>query len=144
MIWVIMGVFIGLCVFSVVNYEEILEIFSVSGIVISAVAAILLIAFVVNDRTIDGKIEMYTEENTKIETSISEVVKQYMKFESDTLIELKSDSVINLVSLYPELKSDELVKTQIEVYQANNEKIKELREEKININNYKWWLYFGG
>jgi hypothetical protein len=58
--------------------------------------------------------------------------------------EVSPDSAITLVSLYPELKADELVKKQIEVYVANNEKIKELKEKKIMGNVYRWWLYFGG
>lgn len=97
----------------------------------------------VSGRTIDEKIAMYTEENTKIENSIDELVSNYMEFESDTFKDITVDSAITLVSLYPELKSDELVKIQIETYQANNEKIKELREDKISLQAHKWWVYFG-
>ena len=89
-------------------------------------------------------IAMYAEENKNIENQIDAVVSKYMEFEGGTLTGLKSDSAITLVSLYPELKSDELVKTQIATYQANNEKLKELKEKKINIRVYKWWMYFGG
>ena len=86
---------------------------------------------------------MYTEENTKIEEQIDAIVKEYMEYEGETFSELKGDSSMILVSLYPDLKSDELVKTQISTYQANNKKIKELKETKINAKIYKWWLYFG-
>lgn len=54
------------------------------------------------------------------------------------------ESSITLVSLYPELKSDELVKKQIAVYQENNKKIINLKEKQIDANVAKWWLYFGG
>ena len=94
-------------------------------------------------KVVSEKIKMYTEENTKIEEQIDTVVKEYMEYEGDTFSELKGDSSITLVSLYPELKSDELVKTQIATYQENNKKIKELKEKKINAKIYKWWLYFG-
>ena len=53
------------------------------------------------------------------------------------------ESSITLVSLYPELKSDELVKKQIAVYQENNKKIINLKEKQIDANVAKWWLYFG-
>ena len=107
------------------------------------IAVLLLGIGVVNGKVIDEKIAMYTEENKKIEQSIDELVSRYMEFENDTFSDLKSDSAITLVSLYPELKSDELIKTQISTYQENNNTIKYLRAKKINLSVKKWWLYFG-
>ena len=86
---------------------------------ICLIALIWNISTIVDGRVIDQKIEMYTEENKVIETQIETVVSKYMEYESETLTDLKTDSAITLVSLYPELKSDELVKTQIETYQRN-------------------------
>jgi uncharacterized membrane protein YhiD involved in acid resistance len=94
-------------------------------------------------KVVNEKIKMYTEENNKIEKQIDIVVKEYMEYEGKTLSELKGDSSITLVTLYPDLKTDELVKAQITTYQENNKKIKELKEIKINAKVYKWWLYFG-
>lgn len=71
------------------------------------------------------------------------LVSQYMKFETDTYGKLKNESSITLVSLYSDLKSDELVKKQIEVYETNNKEIRKMKEEKINLKVAKWWLYFG-
>ena len=99
---------------------------------------------VVNGRVIDSKIAMYQEENKNIETQMDILVEKYMDYESETFRELKGESSITLVSLYPELKADELVKSQIEVYTSNNKTIKELKEKKINLSTWKWWLYFGG
>lgn len=98
---------------------------------------------VMNGRTLDSKIAMYSEENKNIETEINILVEQYMDYESGTYGELKGESSITLVSLYPELKADTLVAKQIEVYIENNEKIKELKEKKIDLSTKKWWLYFG-
>ena len=81
--------------------------------------------------------------NASIEESINVTVKSYMDFEASTYGELKDKDAINLVSLFPELKSDTLVQKQIEVYIANNDKIKELKEEKIELTKSKWLLYFG-
>lgn len=101
-------------------------------------------ASVVSSKYIAEKITMYTEQNNKIEEQIDTVVKQYQEYESDTYAMTSSESSITLVSLYPELKSDELVKKQIKVYQDNNKKITELKEQQINAKVSKWWLYFGG
>ena len=87
---------------------------------------------------------MYEEQNAKIEAQISDVVEQYMDYESGVFTEVSSESAITLVSLYPELKADTLVASQIELYMTNNQKIIELREKQINGSVLRWWLYFGG
>ena len=97
----------------------------------------------------DRKIAMYQEENNNIQAQITDIVDNYMKYESKTYdeslknIDLKNSDVVVLTQLYPNLKSDEMVKTQIEIYQKNNETIKKLKEEKLDYEVSKWWLYFG-
>ena len=117
--------------------------FGIAGGVISFIALIVLLINVSTLKVIDVNIEMYQEENTHIESQIAECVQQYQEYESGIFTETTSESAITLVSLYPELKADTLVAKQIEVYIANNEKIKELKEKKINGNIYRWWAYFG-
>lgn len=115
------------------------------GVICFVALVVVIIAGVnvVNGRVIDSKIAMYQEENTSIETQMDVLVEKYMDYESETLGDLKGESSITLVSLYPELKADELVKQQVEVYTSNNKTIKELKEKKINLSIWKWWLYFG-
>ena len=125
------------------NYEEmaVIPFFISAGLLI----LVIISAFnVVEGRVIDNKIAMYQEENKNIEDQMDVLVKKYMDYESETFGELKNESSIALVSLYPELKADELVKSQVEVYTSNNKKVKELKEKKINLSVWKWWLYFGG
>ena len=110
----------------------------------SLVLVAISIFNVVDGRVIDNKIAMYQEENINIETQMDILIERYMDYESETFGELKGESSITLVSLYPELKADKLVEQQIEVYTSNNKKIKELKESKINVSMWKWWLYFGG
>lgn len=126
------------------DWDEEAGVFFCGGFVVGLIAIAIFGALVINGRTLDAKIAMYTEENKNIETQMDDLVEQYMNYESGTYGELKGESSITLVSLYPELKADALVTKQIEVYTSNNEKIKELKEKLINISNYKWWLYFGG
>lgn len=99
---------------------------------------------VANGRTIDEKIEMYSNENKAIEKQIDQVVKSYMAYESDTFKNATVKDSMAMVSLYPELKSDNLVKEQIKVYSENKKTITKLKENKINLKVSKWWLYFGG
>ena len=93
---------------------------------------------------IDDRITMYEEENTRIEQQVADIVEQYQKYETDIFMEVAPESAMTIVSLYPELKSDSLVQAQIEVYTENNKTIKDLRDQQIKGNVYRWWLYFGG
>lgn len=152
MILVILGIAIALIafgVFLVVAFDFdmfgfLTVIAGIVGFIVALIACIALICDVSMLKTVDERITMYQEENTKIEEQIADVVKQYQKYESDIIAEVAPESSMTLVALYPELKADTLVQKQIEVYTENNEKIKELREEQINGCVARWWLYFGG
>lgn len=112
-------------------------------IMISAIASIILFISVINRVGIDKKIAMYEEENTKIEQQIADIVTQYQEYEEGIFTEVAPESAMTLVALYPELKSDTLVQSQIEVYVDNNKQIKELKSMSINASIFRWWLYFG-
>lgn len=116
----------------------------VAGGIISFITLIVLLVQTSNLSVIDNKIAMYQEENGKIESQIAECVTQYQQYESGIFTETAPESAITLVALYPELKADTLVSKQIEIYINNNNKIKELKEQKINGDVTRWWAYFGG
>lgn len=117
----------------------------ISGIalVISFIGCLALIHDVKTINIVDDKIIMYQEENEKIENEITGIVYDYMRYEEKILSETSNRSAIELVHLYPELKADTLVQRQMEIYLANNDKIKSLKEQQLNGPVYRWWLYFG-
>lgn len=125
-----------------------------TGAVIGSIGAILVAGatlfgvFYIGDcaesRIIDEKIAVYQEENDSIEKDIESVIEQYMQHEKEVFKAAKVDSAITLVQLFPNLKSDALVKQQLEVYQNNNEQIKKLKTRKLECEKSKWLLYFGG
>jgi len=99
---------------------------------------------VATESVIDSKIAMYQEENANIEHDIDKIVEKYLMHEHDTFADLKTEeSLITLVTLFPELKSNTLVQQQLTIYIANNKNIKALREEKIELAKSRWLLYFG-
>lgn len=122
---------------------EVAYVFSVFGFFIALIAFISILSIVLTEPTIDSKIELYQTQNTEIESKIQATVVSYLAHERQTYKDLKPDNAIAVVSAYPELHSNELVKKQIEVYEDNNKKILGLKEEKLNQSIYKWWLYFG-
>lgn len=115
------------------------------GVIFLAITLISLIVVGCNYSgiiNVDDKIALYELENINIEEQISVVVENYKGWESETYNAFKNESPTVLISLFPELKSNELVGKQIEIYVANNQKIKELKELKLDYKIYGWWLYF--
>lgn len=129
-------------------YEhEMINFLSLLGAVTIGVTEVIIIAviiaFMTNGITASEKIKMYQTENKKIENQIGELVKGYMDYESETYKNFKNESSITMVNLYPDLKSNELVQKQMNIYLTNNDKIKELNEKEIDTKIGKWLLYFG-
>lgn len=151
MIIVLAVIFLALLILGIVLESIDFELTSVFFIIPSAIALIASVIAIVwlcvnvsELSVIDEKIEMYEEENTTIEKQIAETVTQYQNYEKEIFTEVAPESAVTLVSLYPELKSDTLVQKQLEIYVENNSKIKELKEQKISGDVWRWWLYFGG
>ena len=112
-------------------------------LVIPLFIQILLIASLISGLNLDSRIELYQSQNAEIESKVQAIVASYLAHEKQAYKDLKPDNAIAVVSAYPELHSNELVKKQIEVYEDNNKKILGLKEEKLNQSVYKWWLFFG-
>lgn len=98
------------------------------------------------EKSCPQQIQMYEEENKKIEAQISEAVQVYLVHESEVYsnIKLPDDSLVSIVAAIPELNSSQLISKQIEILESNNEKIKELKDKVAQSSESKWWLYFGG
>lgn len=134
-----------LIVLAVLN-EDLADGFGILGCLIGFIALIGIfvnIGLLVRGRTLDDKIAMYEQENTAIEQSVDVLVKDYYKHESDTYSSLKPENAVLFASAYPELQSNELATKQLEIYVENNNKIKELKEDQINLSRNRFWLYFG-
>lgn len=147
---------IGFAIVTFVDYYDHIVINSIGaiGIMIGCAAELFVVIAIIAQfwgisqfKIADTKIAMYEEENTKIQQDIATIVKDYMNYEKDTYKvaseQIENSSLLVLTELYPDLKSNELVKRQIDIYTENNNKIKQLKEEKINNQICKWWLYFG-
>ena len=112
---------------------------------------VLIICLVVNccdicyGVTAEDKIVMYENENANIEEQVVAVIEQYQQYELGVIESVKVDnkSAMTLVTLYPELKSDRLVQSLIDIYVENNNKIKELKEQVIAGQFARWLVYFG-
>jgi len=137
-------IFLGLFLICIFNRcdEDVCTVF-VWGFILSFIITILCTIPLSGRMTINDKIEMYTDENNKIQTEISAMVENYKSYEASTFENIKTESPITLVSLFPELKSDTLISKQIDIYVSNNQSIKNLKISKIDKKRWAWWVYFG-
>lgn len=123
---------------------EWINVFTMIFIALAVLFCLLGIPGTIDSRYTDQKIQMYQEENEKIEEDVSVIITQYMKHENETFNMSKIKSSTVLIQMYPELKSNELVSKQIDIYNEKNKKIKKLKLEKIKNQKAKFYLYFGG
>ena len=111
-------------------------------------AVIVVLCFLLSNlyeyQGVDQKIKMYEIQNQQLERKIDVAVKSYMNHEKDTYKDFKAGDGMALITTYPELRSNELVKEQMNTYQSNTRKIAKLKEKEIDYNVTKWWVYFGG
>ena len=127
------------------NCDDAIEFISSIGAVLFGIIDFIIILVIIccgaDMFTIKDKIKMYEEENSKIEEQLTEIVQNYQGYEKETISNI-ADMEVAFIK-FPELKTSELVSKQMNVYIENNNKIKELKQKKIDTKIYKWLLYFG-
>lgn len=146
MLLVILGICILLFIIGVIfNCDDFGVVCGVTGGCGTVVSILILFFMLVGyPYNIEEKITMYQEENILIEEKIKNTVRTYMDYEESTYKELVENAdLTTLVIKYPELNSNELVKSEIQTYKENSDMIKSLKESKINKKTLNWWLYFG-
>lgn len=147
---VVLAIFIVCIVFCCIYRDEDAVVGWGVGTMLSGICFFVLIIAIIcgatqlaTSKKIDAKIEMYTEENTKIELAITETVEKYLEHEYKIFDSLQGEDIQTLLVVYPEINSNELVKHQMEIFITNNDKIKQLKNDKINLSTWKFLIYFG-
>lgn len=129
-----------------VKYSDAGDVITIAGFITAIIFGIALLIcsiYVSSGWVVDDKIKMYEAENAKIDTQVCYIVENYKKYEKTTFNNVKRKDTNTLVLLYPELKSDTLVKEQIKIYNQNRKEILNLKKEKIDYKPLRWWVYFG-
>lgn len=142
-LFLLIGIGLICCIFIDNNIGEVFSGFGILISVVALIGIIINIGILINGRTLDDKIAMYEQENAAIEQSVDVLVKDYYRHESDTYSSLTPENAVLFASAYPELQSNELATKQLEIYVDNNNNIKELKKDQINLSKNRFWLYFG-
>lgn len=105
---------------------------------------VCLISYNATKSTADSQIKVYEEQNEIVLSQIEPLVEKYLNYEKDTYLSLKVDSnTLVAMSMYPELKGDEFVQSQIKIIMDNQSKITQLKLDKAKLNVFKFWLFIG-
>ena len=139
----ILGISVALFITGIVLYYQSTrhdEVFYIMNIITGTISFVVLLAVifvfgaVISKSGVSEKIKLYQSENEEIENTVYTMVKDYMEYEKKTYKEFDKKQAMNYVSLYPDLKSNELVAKQVEVYTANKKKLNELKELYNKVN----------
>ena len=117
---------------------------SVVGSIFLIALFICLISYNATKSTADSQIKVYEEQNEVVLSQIEPLVEKYLNYEKDTYSSLKVDSnTLVAMSMYPELKGDEFIQSQIKIIMYNQSKITQLKLSKARLNVFKFWLFVG-
>lgn len=144
-------VIVGLIILGFVKDDNDVWCGVIAGLVLSSFVVVGLLVTVLvgihninTDKRIDAKIQLYTEENARIELMVTDAVETYLEHEYNIYDSLQGENIQTLLVAYPEINSNELVQKQIEIFVENNNQIKKLREKKADLISWKFLVYFGG
>lgn len=141
-------IILGLILLNNTDYEvggsALVMVGGIVGSIFLIALFISLICYNAAKSTADSQIKVYEEQNEIVLSQIEPLVEKYLNYEKDTYSSLKVDSnTLVAMSMYPELKGDEFVQSQIKIIMDNQSKITQLKLSKARLNVYKFWLFMG-
>lgn len=130
------------------NYDD-------TFIVLGVISALLFVAFSIallctlldyneTKATVDKQILVLEEKNELVLKQIEPLIEKYLNYENETLSKFKiySHNLVAL-SMFPELKGNEFIKSQIDIVIKNQDEITKLKLSKVKLDSYKLWLFMG-
>ena len=118
--------------------------FYVSSAVFLAISLITLACYNESKAGCDKKIAVLEEKNELVLKQIEPIVNRYLLYENEMLEKVKvSGENIIALSMYPELKGNEFLKSQIDIIVKNQDEITKLKLSKAELNAYKLWIFMG-
>lgn len=155
MLLIFLLIFICLIILGIITVYKFREdglgvVFIAVGVFALAVTGLLTAIAITNTVKIpqmEERISIYKEENACIEEQIKTAIEVYQDYEKEIFSDIdlegiSSEKLLLMTSVYPELKSDSMVQTQIQLYIDNANAIKNLRLEKFDCELWRWWLCF--
>ena len=93
--------------------------------------------------TINSQLEVLESQNEIILSQIEPVIQKALDFESNTYKELKVNpkNIITISQIYPDLKDNSFIQTQLNVILTNQQQITQLKLNKATLNAFHFWIW---
>lgn len=93
--------------------------------------------------TINSQLEVLESQNAIILSQIEPVIQKALDFESNTYKELKvnPENIITISQIYPDLKDNSFIQTQLNVILTNQQQITQLKLNKATLNAFHFWIW---
>lgn len=93
--------------------------------------------------TINSQLEVLETQNAIILSQIEPVIQKALDFESNTYKELKvnPENIITISQIYPNLKDNSFIQTQLNVILTNQQQITQLKLNKATLNAFHFWIW---
>lgn len=143
MLWILLGVFVLMMVVGIFICSDELIVGGFLGFAVFIITVVIAL-YSYNDTksTVNEKIAVLEQRNEEVLAQIEPVVNKYLEYESSTLMGFKVDaSKVIALSMYPELKGNEMVQEQLNIIKGNQSAITKLKLEKAGLKAYKLWLF---
>lgn len=143
MLWILLAICALTIVIGVCKYEDVLSVTGTIFLFIFIIVTVITL-FCYNDTksTVKAKIAVLEQRNEEVLSQIEPVVNKYLEYESSTLMGFKvAVSKVIALSMYPELKGNEMVQEQLNIIKENQKAITELKLEEAGLKAYKIWLF---
>lgn len=143
MLWILLGIFILMIFGGVfVSFDEIIAVGCVGFVIFLVITVVALYCYNDTKSTAKAKIAVLEQRNEEVLAQIEPVVNKYLEYESSTLRGFKVDaSKVIALSMYPELKGNEMLQEQLKIIKGNQREITELKLEEAGLKAYKMWLF---
>ena len=127
------------------SYDEDVGIgFYIFSAIFFVITFIVLACYNETKSTCDKRIAVLEERNEVVLKQVEPIVNRYLLYESETLekVKVNSENIIAL-SMYPELKGNEFLKSQIDIVVKNQDEITKIKLSKAELNMFKLWIFMG-
>lgn len=127
-----------------IQEEEVGVVSYVFFAIFLAITLIVLACYNNTKTSCDKKIAVLEEKNELVLKQVEPIVNRYLLYESETLekVKVNSENIVAL-SMYPELKGNEFLKSQIDIVVKNQDEITKLKLSKAELNVYRLWIFMG-
>lgn len=137
---------VGVCVNKNIYDDAEISLFTYIGGITLALSFLIImsgVSHIAEEKTINGQIDLYEQENAQIEIEINNAIDEYVRLERNGSKKTSSTILTTLVAMYPEVCDNVLVQSKINAYIKNSNEIILLKEEVLQIKTWKWWVCFG-